>query len=109
LFAQGFCSAEIKCSQASLVLYPYLIFCTTVDWCVQSSIVVGYPLAELCGQVVTVFQVLALVFSQSVAVLPQAVLLLFVVLTLQAGFVPTNHLLFHWAVVVLVLVLCHLA
>jgi hypothetical protein len=24
-------------------------------------------------------------------------------------FVPSNHLLFHWAVVVLVLVLCHLA
>jgi hypothetical protein len=108
LVAQGFCSAEFKCSQASLV-HPYFIVSAAVDWCVQSSIVVGYPLAELCGQVVTVFHVLALVFSQSVVVLPQAVLLLSVVLTLQAGFVPSNHLLFHRAVVVLVLVLCHLA
>ena len=57
----------------------------------QSSIVVGYPLAGLFGQAVAVFPVLALVFSQSVAVLPQAVLLLLVALTLQAGFVPSHH------------------
>jgi hypothetical protein len=54
LFAQGFCSAEIKCSQASLV-HPYSIFCAAVNWCVQLSIVVGYPLAGLFGQAVTVF------------------------------------------------------